>query len=54
MSLFCRPVCGGPLTRAGHACVCPGRHTFGIAIAFDIHVFERLQGRKGALHDAAV
>ena len=31
MSLFCCPVCGGPLERGERACVCSAGHSYDIA-----------------------
>ena len=38
MSLFCCPICGGPLDRGPSACSCPAGHSFDLAREGYVHL----------------
>ena len=38
MSLFCFPICGGPLERGPSACFCPAGHSFDLAREGYVHL----------------
>ena len=38
MSIFCCPICGGPLDRGPSACSCPAGHSFDLAREGYVHL----------------